>query len=301
MRTSITLSFIVAVLLTACDKSEFEYREEGLTDGFCIVANDKVILNRYDFEYYDYSTHLIYLKNYMSFAKDIESIGGFKVYADGDEIYSGQTHPGYSSYLPLGSVVINTLPSFYADYIIPLTFFQITDTLGNALPDPRVDDRIVDALKKYDQFHAGLSCEIQSVQYLSSINVKVELLLTNNDSFNYYYLDPDKTGIGLFHYFTNGLIIRDLNYQKSYTHKMNIISPEPWNSWKKVWLSVIEGNKSKIITIIYDNFDDIPNGEYRASFEFPGLSSQVDKEDINQIHGQIWLGDLNVTKEITIE
>ena len=31
--------------------------------------------------------------------------------------------------------------------------------------------------------------------------------LYNPDTLDYYYLDPDKMGIGLFHYFTNGLYL----------------------------------------------------------------------------------------------
>lgn len=299
MKTTTAILFIIAVLLTGCNKDEIDFNK-SLTDGLCIVSNDEVVLNHNDFEYYDYSTHLIYLKNNKSFADDIEGIEGFIVYANGDEIYSGQTFPGYSSFLPSGPVIA-THPSFYSDNIVSIGFILKLDTLGNFLPDPREDERIVDALKKYNQFHAGLSCEIKSVQYLSTNNVKVELLLKNNDSFNYYYLDPEKTGIGLFHYFTNGLIIRDFNTHKSYTHKIETISADPWNTWKKDWLSIINGNESKIVTIIYNNFEDVPKGNYKATFEFPGLSFQVGKNDIKQNNGQIWLGKLNMMKEIAIE
>ncbi len=299
MKTTITILFVIAVFVTGCDKSEINF-DEKLTDGFCIVSNDEVVLNHNDIEYYDYSTHLIYLKDNKSFADDIEGIGSFKVFANGDEIYSGQTQPGYYSFLPFGSVVINTHPSFYADYLIPISFLSIIDTLGNVTPDPREDERIVNALKKYNQFHAGLSCEIKSIQYSSSNNVKVELLLKNNDSFNYYYLNPDKMGNGLFHYFTNGLFIGNLENQYEYSHKEQHIQPESWKSWKKEWISIIHGNETKIITIVYNNFEQVPNGQYNASFMFPGLS-WVDKNDVAQNDGQIWLGELYMNKDITIE
>ena len=55
---------------------------------------------------------------------------------------------------------IATNPSFYGDNIVSIGFILKLDTLGNFLPDPREDERIADALKKYNQFHAGLSCEI---------------------------------------------------------------------------------------------------------------------------------------------
>jgi hypothetical protein len=299
MKTTIVILFFLSVLFAGCEKNEIDI-DKKLTDGFCIVSNDEVVLNHNDIEYYDYSTHLIYLKNNKSFADDIEGIGGFSVYADGDEIYSGQTQPGYSSFLPFGSVVINTHPSVYADYLIPISFLSVRDTLGNISPDPREDERIINALKKFDQFHAGLNCVIKSIHYSSSNNVKVELQLKNNDSFNYYYLDPDKMGIGLFHYFTNGLFIGDLENYYEFSHKEQHIQPESNKSWKKEWMSVIHGNETKTITIVYNNFEEVPNGQYNATFMFPGLR-RVDKKDVVQNDGQIWLGKLYMSKEMTIE
>lgn len=299
MKTILTVLFIIAVLLTGCDKNELGINGK-LTDGFCIVSNDKVVLNPADFDYYDFSAHLIYLKENKSFAGDMENIGTFKVFANREEVYSGQYHPAYSSSLPSGPV-IETHPSLYGDYTVSIGRIMYLDSLGNFLPDPREDPRIVKALKKYNQFRGGLSCEIQSVQYLSSSNVKVELRLTNNDSFNYYYLDPDKTGIGLFHYFTNGLIIIDYQAHKTYNSGIEVVSADPWNTWKKEWLSVIAGNESKVITIVYDHFDEVPPGQYKATFEFPGLSSQVEKNDLVQEDGQIWLGKINMMKEISVD
>ncbi len=296
--TNVFLLFFVSLII-GCEKNEID-SIKGLTDGFCIVANEEVVLSHYDIEYYDYSTHLIYMKDNKSFADDIESIGKFKVFANREEIYNGQTLPRYSSFLPTGPV-IHTHPSSLGGYIIPISFIQIIDTLGNFLPDSREDDRIIEALKKYNQFHAGLSCEIESVQYLSSNNVIVELTLKNNDSFNYYYLDPDKMGINLFHYFTNGLFIRDLTNHEAYTHKTEAIRPEPWNSWKNDWLSIIESNQSKTIILNYNNFEEVVPGKYKATFTYPGLSFQVEKKDVLQGNGQIWLGKLLMIKDITLE
>ena len=299
MKTTFAVVFFVAILFTACEYNKIEFNGE-LPDGFCIVANEKVILNHNDIEYYDYSTHLIYIKENKSFIDDIESIGAFTVYADRIQIYKGQTVPGYSSFLPSGPI-ISTHPSLYGDYIIPIEMIQRIDSLGNFLPDPREDERVVTALKKYNQFRAGLSCEIKSVQYFGSSNVKVDLILKNNDSLNYYYLDPNKMGINLFHYFTNGLFIKDFKNHKNYTHIITAVSPEPWNSWKKEWLSIINRNESKTITITYDSFEAVVPGQYKATFEYPGLCYQVEKKDLLQDNGQIWLGSLTMIKDITIE
>ena len=299
MKNKLTLLIIITVALISCEKDELDYNGE-IKDGFCIVADDKVVLDHNDFEYYDYSSHLIYMKDSKSFVDDIESIGEFKIFANKKEIYTGQTVPGFHSFLLTGPI-ISTHPSGYGDYIIPIEFIKIIDTLGNVPTDLREDERIIEALKKYNQFHAGLSCEIISVQYLSATNVSVELTLKNNDSFSYYYLDPDKMGSNLFHYFTNGLYIKDFSNHKSYTHGTEHFQPEPWNSWSSDWLSIINGNESKVITINYDSFEQVPSGEYNATFEFPGLSYQVGKNELVQENGKIWLGEINMIKDIKIE
>ena len=300
--TNYTRLFFLLVLffVAGCDKEDEIENKENLTDGFCITSNGEVVLSHNDFEYYDYSAHLIYLKDNKSFVEDFENLGEFTVFANEVEIYSGESWPSYSSSMPFGPI-INTHPSFYGDNVVSIGFMAYLDSLGNFLPDPREDEIIVGALKKYDQFHAGLSCEITSVEYVSSTNVTVKLLLKNNDDFNYYYIDPEKTGIGLFHYFTNGLYIRNFNTYEIYEHKIETVSADPWNSWGLDWLSVINGKQSKEIIITYNNFEDVPSGQYKATFEFPGLGFQMDKEDIIQDNGQIWLGSLRIQKEITID
>lgn len=294
MRTINSFLFFIVFLTISCEKNNTDS-----LDGFCIVSNNNVVLSHNDFEYYDYSSHLIYMKNNKSFANDIEEIGRFTVYADGVEIYSGSTLTRASSFLPLGPVIL-TQPSSYGDYIIPIGFIQIFDSLGNVIPDPREDVRIIEALQKYDQYHSGLNCEINSVQYSSPNNVVIELQLNNNDSFDYYYLDPDKMGVNLFHYFTNGLYLRDFTNRNVFTHKIETIHPEPWDTWKIEWLSVIKSNETKIITLTYDSFENVTPGDYKATFSFPGLS-HINKEDIQQNNGNIWLGELDVIKDITIE
>ncbi len=295
MRTINILLVLVSFLTISCEKNG-----NVLSDGFCIKFDNSVVLGHNDIDYYDYSTHLIYLKNDNSFLEKINCFDTFTAYADGIEIYSGQLLPMYSSTLPSGPV-IRCPPFYYGDYIIPIEFIQIIDSLGYVNPDPREDARIIEALQKYNQYHSGLSCEINSVQYSTQNNVTIELELRNEDTFCYYYLDPDRMGVNLFHYFTNGLFIRDFANRKKFTHKIEIIHPEPWDTWEQDWLSLIKSNESKIITIRYDSFEIVSTGQYKAIFTFPGLGCQIDKEEIQQDSGRIWLGELYITTNITIE
>lgn len=305
MKTTIPILLVLSVLFTGCNKTEDDGKDtepfkesKELTDGFCLALRDTIVLTHLDFDYYDYSAQMVYMKDHMSFEKDIQGNGGdFKVYANKEVIYSGQTYPLFLSSLPRFPVIIETWPSFYADYLIPIEYYPLADNFGNVLPDPRNDERIVNALKKYNQFLTGVSGEIKSVIYSSPNDVTIELLLQNHDTINYWYLDPDKMGIKVFNYMTNGLYLRELSSNKYYTHKVGSTSPASNITWKD-WVSLIRTNESKEVTIHYESFDIVPSGNYKATFEYPGLS-KVEKKDLNFGEGRVWMGKLEMEKEIT--
>ena len=262
--------------------------------GFQMKTGNLTILEQNEIDYYDFSAHMIYLKDEHSL---IKSIGGalIDVYVDSTIIYPIVLYPmSTSSYSPYGANIMSW-PSLYPDNIV---FIDYADFSG--LTDKRNDDRIIDVLKKYDKFHEGLSCDIQSVQVTTDNKVNLGLTLSNNDTFDYYYLDPVKMGLRLFHYFTDGLILTD-NQNSKYMQRGGSIPPVPWNSWNKEWLSLIKAGEKIDISILYDQFDPFPTGLYKALFQFPGLTYQLKKSDIQQESGRIWLGEMTITKDISIE
>jgi len=165
--------------------------------------------------------------------------------------------------------------------------------------DPRSDKRIITALKKHGQYRAGLHCEIQSVQ-ISNGKVVLNFELSNSDIIDYYYLDPDKMGIGLFHYFTNGPTFINVPFTKHFTHQETVVHPVPWDSWEKGWLTLIKSGERKNISITYNHFDVIPAGKYKVYFEFPGLNYGISQQDLILNDGRIWLGSIGTEIDITI-
>jgi len=293
-----SLNFIATLLIlllsASCTISDPAISSDP-KNGFCLTIGDSIVYTANQIDYYDSSAHLLYLKGGNSFS--YSKSGSFSVYADGIKIYTGQMWPSYSSYLPKGPV-IPCAPSFYDSNIIPINLISITE-VGKVTEDPRGDVRIVNALKKYNQYREGLSGEIVSIKKTSAKNIQLTLRLTNYSSVNLYYLNPDNTGINLFHYFTNGLILRN-SQNKLFKNNISIQEPPTWNDWKLNWLSVIFSKESKTITLNYSNFDSLPSGQYTAGFSFPGLKSQVKKSDLKQKSGFIWLGELPLTKSIQI-
>jgi hypothetical protein len=56
-----------------------------------------------------------------------------------------------------------------------------------------------------------------------------------------------------------------------------------------------------MITLTYTNFEHVTPGNYKAYFVFQGLSFQVGKADLQQAEGKIWLGELDLSKDVIVE
>lgn len=296
--------FLLLFLAAGCEKNPADLLPDSdieLTDGYCLVVGDQVVLNHHDIEYYDYGTHLIYLKSGISSDELLEKNDSFTVYAGREEIYTIFTQPGYSSSMASEGPIIWTYPTFYPDYIIAIDRIPTYEVVSGSVPDSREDPRIVEALEKYDQYREGLHGEIVSCTYSSQGKVVLKIELTNRDEAGYYYLDPGQMGMGLFHYFTNGLSLWDPVEHHSYLNQAEHVQPEPWDSWKLEWMSLLKGGSSVTITLEYTNFEPVPPGSYQAWFQFPGLGSHVERDELDQGNGRIWLGKLWMSKDVVVK
>jgi len=295
-------AFVIGIFaLTGCDKSEAFNNDDEVefTGGLWLKMGDNSIVPTSGIDFYDVSTHMIYLKKKLPYLEKVGfDYGMMSVHVDKDEIYKCPFHPSYSSYL-LPGVIISS-PPFNKEDIIRIDFIQFLDENHEpTVTDPRNDKRIIAALKKYRQYHEGLHCELKSCNY-SNGKLVLNMELYNPDTFNYYYLDPNKMGVGLFHYFTNGPTFWNISYTKSYTHQETVTHPEPWDSWKKEWLTLIKSGEHKNISITYNHFDMMPAGKYKMSFGFPGLNYGISQKDLILKDGRIWMGSIGIEKDVTI-
>ena len=299
MRKIYSFFIVICLFVAGCEKDGREKDDLNVKDGFWLKMGDNSIVYTSDIDFYDMSTHIIYLKKKIPYLKRGTEQGVMSMYVDDVEIYKCGFHPQYLSYLPKGTYISSPLPK--EEDIIRIRFLQMWDSNHEpTVTDPRSDERIIAALKKNNQYHEGLHCELQSV-HISNGEAILDIALSNPDTFDYYYLDPDKMGIGLFHYFTNGLYIYTKSFDKSYTHRETVTHPEPWDLWKKEWLTLIKSGERKNISIAYPHFDDVPAGNYMISFEFPGLNYGITPKDLILKDGRIWMGSIYTEKEIVVE
>ena len=243
-----------------------------------------------DIELYDSSTHILYFRQ----EHDVftEYLGDSFTFLDkGDTLYTGTFCPAYLSYIPRGPIILT--PGMYGNHALRIEIW-----MGDK-PDPRNSQGIIELLQEHDLLHSGLSGSVDFVS-INGTELSFGFTITNHDVTDLLIIDMNKTGPELFHYFTNGLSMRDPDHNEVFTSNIVHKKPEPWNSWKAEWLSVLKSGDSASFTINYAIDKSIDPGDYKLLFEFPGLAYQVSKNQLFQGKGRIWLGDITLREKVTI-
>lgn len=265
---------------------------DGSPEDFKIVNQGEVVLDLSDIDYYDFSTHIVYLNENNRLAGDYDKLQGANILVNGFEIYPLKIHELYLSTIPTGPH-INRLIDNFGDFAFRISFSDFASGSGSSIQDPRSDPRIVSVLKKHDKYRVGLSIVTESITRQGN-EIKLRIRLRNHDNQNYYFLDPNKMGEGLFHYFTNGLEFFDSNlgYQQNNLAREQ---PESYQYWTLDWMSVIKGKETKSFEFTYP-FENVPTGrDLKFSFSFPSPELSIsDKSELDQQNGRIWLGNVGI-------
>ncbi|MBK7628708.1 MAG: hypothetical protein IPJ16_16175 [Bacteroidales bacterium] len=246
-----------------------------------------------DIELYDSSTHILYFKTtHPEFDKNDRSY--FTFFVNKDSIYKGDFWPSFLSSWPTRPYV-STWPFWLQNFALRF------ENKYNVKPDLRNDPRIIKAFKDHELLHSGLIVSINSVECGTS-EVKFTFTLTNKDNSTLLFLDPEKMGLNLFHYYTNGLLFRKLPWTTATTTvKIPYQAPAYNNMWKREWLSVIKPGESKTFVINYPISSQFNSGDYEVTFNYPGLLFQVSRDELIQADGRIWLGDFMARINIVIK
>jgi hypothetical protein len=247
-----------------------------------------------DFELYDSSTCIFYLKEeFDEFSEPLKGPKGtFCFLNNGHIIYSGTFFPAYASYIPSGPFIM-TSPNFYGN-----SGFRMEIWINDG-PDVRNCPEIIEVLNEHGLLHSGLAGRVDSIVAKSN-QLTFGFTIINHDVTDLLIIDLNKTGPGLFHYFTNGLYLRDQDHNNVFSSTIPSQKPEPWNSWTPDWLTLLQSGDSASYVIDYPMENQIAPGEYNLLFEFPGLHFQVSKDQLFQGEARIWIGDITLRGKITI-
>ena len=126
MKKSLLIGTVIILILASCERISINQKQ------YLFKTNNGIEYKYSDFELYDSSTHILYLKtNHPEFSNENSST--FSLLADGEEIYNGVFWPPFSSSLPNGPYISSF--SFYPDFAIRIEHM----TIDNEPIDPRND------------------------------------------------------------------------------------------------------------------------------------------------------------------
>ncbi|MBN1789583.1 MAG: hypothetical protein JW830_03740 [Bacteroidales bacterium] len=254
------------------------------------VTSNRLAYQFSEFDFYDSSTCIFYFKTLHQEFEDYDR-GTFSFLDNGDTIYSGSFWPAYMCSMPSGPY-IESMPSFYGNYA-----FRVDYLWHEGQPDPRNSPEMIEVLKDHNLLHSGIALSIDTIE-ISGNTLDYSFTVTNADATSLLILDPDKTGSALFHYFTNGLYLYDMDHHQVFSSGITHLAPVPWNSWEPGWLSELQPGESKTFAIHDTIITPLIQGDYQAVFEFPGLAFQVAKDQLYQGDARIWLGEVQGSKRI---
>lgn len=282
MKKYLLIGIIVILTLISCEKLD--------NDVFLRIGSGQHYKFS-DIELYDTSTHILYFKKVQDYFKDTYE-NTFIFLNKKQIIYQGSFVPGYSSSIPNGPFIMS--PPMYGNFALKIENFFPGKT------DLRKDQKMIDLLSRQNLLHSGLAITSSSIE-INDTQLTFTITITNQDQSDLMIIDPDKTGPNLFHYFTNGLIIYDLDHNKVFTSNIQHQTPDPWDSWKIDWLSDLKSGDSKQFKIDYTISNPLNPGEYETTFTFPGLVCQVTLDQLYQGNSRVWLGGIKINKRVSIQ
>ena len=264
------------------------------------VLNNDPWLTHNEIEFYDFSTHCIYLKKDKSYF--FENYKGrfyqfnpllisrpFVVVAGTERCYTGALHSGLLSTAPVRPYIDELDVGYFPEDVIHISRAWSDDE------DIRCHLKVAEVLIKQDLFHAGLEIELTSFQLIDNSDtstVEYSIKIKNNDQDNLFVIDPAKMGSELFHYYTNGPHLWD--YSKPlylYSQYKEVVSPEPYDSWNFEWFTLIKSNQSMERIIRLKGYPHIPNGNYVGYINFSNPTNII-KENRYVAGDRIWIGSI---------
>jgi len=275
------------------------YMDASNQDLGTLELNAEPWLSIEDIAMYDFSSHIIYLKgtNEVLFEGMVNDFGVFEdfllkpfvISAGNQRILLGSFYSMLSSTIPQGPFIGDMMMLFPED-ILPMGYYQ---RWGE--PDLRENDKIRSALIAGGVYHGGLDVELLDMDVVENTDtstIQYTFRVTNIDSDNLYILDPDLVGTEMFHYYTNGIVLRDAvghPYQSEY--KL-VAGPNPYDSWSENWYTRLNKGATIQRTILLKGYPQLPHGVYTGSFVFSG-PSRIERNVRDHGGGRYWIGSVS--------
>lgn len=236
--------------------------------------------------FYDWSSHIFYLKNEKS-KSNLEG-RNFVLKAGDKPLFAGIFFPAWMSSIP-------QIPSIIAhDGNLPddVVAFGQYGYIHSGNMDNQTGFK--QALVSAGLFLRGIEVDVVSLKKCSSSSLEYTFKVTNRDVMSIYVPDPGKMGDKRFHFFTNGVFLQD--EQTIYYPNNENTATEKIESG---WYYKLRPGESMTRTARAGGFQHLPSGTVTCYFAFPG--AKVETGEWKKHNGRIWLGNIRVEKEMNLK
>ena len=240
-----------------------------------------------EIEFYDWSSHIFYLKA----EKRKSHLAGrnFVIKADDERLFAGVFFPPWMSSIPQIPSIIAADEFMLPDDVVAFGQFGYLHSGGlNGLESFK--SSLIDA----GLFMRGIVVDLIELEKNSSSELEYTFKITNKDLMNIYVLDINKMGNERFHYFTNGIFLKDgdtFYYPNNKSLAKEQIQPG--------WYKKLRPGEWMTRTAVSTGFTSLPTGSVTCFFTFPG--SRVETGNWKKHDGRIWLGRLPMGKEMRLK
>ncbi|MDD5190465.1 MAG: hypothetical protein PHE50_05420 [Dehalococcoidales bacterium] len=248
-----------------------------------------------DIDYYDFSTHYIYLKNAESnlkFDPKKSFVYPFVVVAGGERCYLGHVVHIASSSLAL-------TPMIYYPGFLPADILEIRRNGLDGTIDARNDPRVIEALINSGKCRAGLSVTLNEVKIVERTvidTLSYTFTVTNRENRTLWVPDPVKMGSYNFCYYTGGIYLKSATGQYISKNSYSILgSSSTILVWDRDWFTRLEAGQSMKRTMIETGFSPIFHGVYTCIFGYSG-PQDIELSERRIGEEQIWLGTVAASK-----
>ncbi len=253
-----------------------------------------------DIDFYDFSSHLIYLKQDKSkFLPERVDLGfpvswwdkPFVVLANGQKRYVGI----FSSSLSSDKWPVPEINDGfnYLSYPNDLIYIQWSWFPAADLNDSRHDHIVKQALIKANILHEGIKVTLNKILFTENSDtatVEYTYTIVNNDILNLYVFDPDKMGNKLFHFYNNGPSILKSDETSTRESNFKVVEiPNPSDYYNPDWFIKINSGDSITRTVNLKGYSFFPAGIYYCELFFQG-ARKIPKDQRVLPDGRYWIG-----------
>jgi hypothetical protein len=282
------------------------------TDFEDLELADKPWLIQDDIEFYDWSSHCIYLKKDKSYLFPDYFEGYYQLpnsWTDRPWIVVVNKTVCYKGYF-VTDASIDTYPYPEISGLEAGTWGYPKDIITSdwiflLQSDPRDNEVVKERLIQCGLYHGGIEVSLDTatspikVYNGDTTSVEYTLRIKNNDNDNLYVFDPEKVDNEIFHYYNYGPDF--INVTNKYLYRSQyMITREP-DGWDNGWYTLLKSGETIKRTIILKGYPFIPSGTYWIQGGYAGPKEGLEKNIRETQLGRYWIGyNLTDTLRVTI-